>query len=177
MALRNRFRPELVHPSVYLAPGAVVRGDVTIEEGSSVWFNAVIRGDTTEIRIGPRCNIQDGCVLHADPGFPCTLDAGVTLGHGAIVHGATVGANVVIGMRAVVMNGARIGENSLVGVGAVVTEGTDIPPGSLVLGLPAKVVRTLSDDEIDHNRQTADHYVAAASDYRVDATGADVDED
>ena len=176
MALQTRFRRELVDPSVFLAEGAVVRGDVTIEEGSSVWFNAVIRGDTTEIRIGPRCNIQEGCVLHADPGFACTLGAGVTVGHSAIVHGATVGANVVIGMRAVVMNGARIGEDSLVGAGAVVTEGTEIPPGSLVLGLPARVVRSLSADEIDGNRRNADHYVAAAEECLADAKGDEIDE-
>jgi carbonic anhydrase/acetyltransferase-like protein (isoleucine patch superfamily) len=156
------FRPELVHPTVFLAAGAQILGDVTIEEHASVWFNAVIRGESSAIRVGPRTNVQDGCVLHADPGFPCILGQGVTLGHSAIVHGATVEENVVIGMRAVVMNGARIGANSIVGVGAVVTAGTLIPPGSLVLGLPAKVRRSLTPDEVVGNRRTSDHYVEEA---------------
>lgn len=166
MQLQTQHRPEQIHPSVFLAAGVVVLGDVTIGEDSSVWFNAVIRGDTTPIRIGKNCNIQDGCVLHADPGFPCMLGDGVTLGHTAIVHGAQVGDNVVIGMRSVVMNGASIGANSIIGVGAVVTAGTHIPAGSLVLGLPAKVRRPLSEAEIAGNRSTADHYVHAARHYR-----------
>jgi carbonic anhydrase/acetyltransferase-like protein (isoleucine patch superfamily) len=165
MAPEMCFRPELVHPSVFIASGVVVIGDVTIEEEASIWFNAVLRGDTTTIRVGKRSNIQDGCILHADPGFPCTLGVGVTLGHAAIVHGATIGDNVVIGMRSVVMNGAHVGENSIIGVGAVVTAGTKIPPGSLVLGLPAKVRRALTPAEIEGNRATADHYVRAAKQY------------
>jgi carbonic anhydrase/acetyltransferase-like protein (isoleucine patch superfamily) len=156
------FRPELVHPTVFVAAGAQILGDVTIEEHASVWFNAVVRGESSAIRIGARTNVQDGCVLHADPGFPCILGQGVTLGHSAIVHGATVEENVVIGMRAVVMNGARIGANSIVGVGAVVTAGTLIPPGSLVLGLPAKVRRALTHEEVVGNRRTSDHYVEEA---------------
>jgi carbonic anhydrase/acetyltransferase-like protein (isoleucine patch superfamily) len=156
------FLPELVHPSVFIAPGAQIVGNVTLEEGASVWFNAVIRGDTEAIRIGPRTNVQDGCVLHADPGFPCVLGAGVTVAHTAIVHGAVVEDNVMIGMRAVVMNGARIGADSIVGVGAVVTAGTQIPPGSMVLGLPAKVRRPLEPGEEGVMKRTADHYVAEA---------------
>jgi len=158
----NKFRKKLVHESVYLAPGARVVGDVTIEEEASVWFNAVLRGDCDKIRIGPRTNIQDNCVLHADLGIPCTLGAGVTVGHGAIVHGARVGDNVVIGMNSVVMNGAEVGENSIVAVGAVVTEGTVIPPGSLVMGVPAKIKRALTPEEIERNRHSAEHYVEAA---------------
>lgn len=160
------FQPEGVHENAFIAPGAVVLGAVTIGAESSVWFNAVVRGDTEAVQIGPRTNIQDLCVLHADPGFPCILGEGVTLGHSAIVHGATVGDNVVIGMRAVVMNGAKVGANSIIGVGAVVTAGAEIPPGSLVLGLPAKVRRRLSDDEIARNRMTAEHYVEAAREYK-----------
>jgi len=164
-----RFRAEQVHKSVFIARGATVVGDVTLEEESSVWFGAVLRGDCAPIRVGPRSNIQDGCVLHADPGFPCTVGAGVTVGHGAIVHGATVGDNVVVGMNAVVQNGARVGENSTIGVGAVVTEGVEIPPGSLVLGLPGKVKRPLEPHEIEINRLAAAHYVENAKIFAAEA--------
>ncbi len=167
------FRPEQVHPTVWIAPGAIVVGDVTIGEDSSVWFGAVIRGDSERIQIGRRTNVQDGCILHADPGSPCLLGEGVTLGHGAIVHGALVQDNVMIGMRAVVMNGAVIGANSIVGVGAVVTEGMQVPPGSLVLGLPAKIRRPLQADEIEHVFAAARHYVARVRDYRGDAEQPD----
>ena len=160
------FRPELVHPTAFIAPGAVVVGDVTLEEESSVWFNAVIRGDMDAIRIGPRSNVQDGAVLHADEGVPCTLGADVTVGHLALVHGATVGDNVLIGMRSVVMNGAVIGEGSLIAAGALVTEGTIIPPGSLVVGMPGKVARQLKPEHIERIRHAAAHYVANARRYR-----------
>ena len=159
------FLSEQVHASVFLATGVIVLGDVTIGEDSSVWFNAVIRGDSEAIRIGRRTNIQDGCILHADPGFPCTVGDGVTVGHGAIVHGATVADNVMIGMRSVVMNGAKIGAGSLIGVGAIVTEGTEIPPGSLVIGVPGKVRRDLTPDEIAFNQLAAEHYVQAAREF------------
>jgi len=157
-----RFRSEQVAAGVYLAPGAKVVGDVTIGEESSVWFNAVLRGDCEAIRIGRRTNIQDGCMLHADPAFPCVVGDGVTVGHLAIIHGATVGDNVVIGMHAVIMNGANVGADSIVAVGAVVTEGTVIPPGSLAMGLPAKVKRNLTSEEIARNRASAQHYVENA---------------
>ncbi len=153
------FRPQQIHTSTYIAPGAVVVGDVTIAAEASVWFNAVIRGDCAPIRIGPRSNVQDNAVLHADPGFPCTLGAGVTVGHGAIVHGATVDDNVVVGMKSVVQNGAHVGANSIIGVGAVVIEGMQVPPGTLVLGLPGKVKRLLEPHEIEMNRFAAEHYV------------------
>jgi carbonic anhydrase/acetyltransferase-like protein (isoleucine patch superfamily) len=162
----TRFCAEQVAADVFLAAGAQVVGDVTIGEESSVWFNAVIRGDCEAIRIGRGTNVQDNCVLHADPGFPCVLGDGVTVGHAAVVHGAKVGDNVVIGMKAVVMNGAEIGRDSLVGVGAVVTEKTVIPPGSLVIGLPGRVLRSLTAEEIDRNRHSAAHYVAAAKAFR-----------
>jgi carbonic anhydrase/acetyltransferase-like protein (isoleucine patch superfamily) len=162
MAENTTFRPELIHSSVFLARGAIVLGDVTIGEDSSVWFNAVVRGDTEAIRIGRRTNVQDGAILHADPGFLCTVADDVTIGHGAIVHGAAVGNRVLIGMRAVVMNGAEIGDESVIGVGAVVTEGTKIPPRSVVLGLPGKIVRETSIDDAARIRHAAEHYVAAA---------------
>lgn len=162
MSGNTKPRPDQLHETVYIAPGAVVVGDVTIGEESSVWFNAVLRGDVEAIKIGNQTNIQDGCVLHADPGFPCTLGDGITVGHGAIVHGATIGNNVTIGMKAVVMNGATVGANSIVAVGAVVTEGTQIPPGSLVIGIPGKVRKELSPEQIEFNRMGAAHYVENA---------------
>ena len=143
-----RFRTEQIHESVYLAEGVRIAGDVTIGEESSIWFNAVIRGDCAAIRIGRRTNVQDNAVIHADPGFPCTIGDGATIGHTAIVHGAEIGDNVVVGMHSVVMNGARIGANSIIGVGAVVTEGVEVPPGSLVMGLPGKIKRALTEPEI-----------------------------
>ena len=158
-------RPDLVHASAYIAPGAVVVGDVTLEENASVWFGAVLRGDTAAIRVGRGSNIQDGAVLHADPGVPCTIGAGVTVGHRAIVHGAKVGDNVVVGMGSIVLNRAQVGENSIIAAGAVVTEDAVIPPGSLVMGMPAKVRRSLSEDEIARNRWAAEHYVANARRY------------
>src|SRR5688500_8080748 len=160
------FRPEQVDPSAFIAPGAVVLGDVRIGAEASVWFSAVVRGDSESIRIGRGSNVQDGCVLHADPGFVCTLGDGVTLGHGAIVHGATVEDDCLIGMRAVVMNGARIGKGSIVAVGSLVTEGTVIPPGSVVMGQPGRVKRDVSERDRERIRHAAEHYVAVAKVYR-----------
>ena len=159
-------RKELMDASAYVAPGAVVLGDVTIGAGSSVWFQAVIRGDSAPIRIGRRTNIQDGCVLHADPGFPCQLGDGVTVGHGAIIHGATVEDDCLIGMRAVVMNGAKIGRGSIVAVGGVVLEGAEIPAGSVAMGQPAKVKRAAGAHDRERIAHAAKHYVAAARIYR-----------
>ncbi len=157
-----RHRPELVDASAFVAPNATVLGDVVIGPESSVWYGSVIRGDTEQIRIGQATNIQDLAVLHADPGFPCVLGDRVTVGHGAVVHGAVVEDEVMIGMRAVVMNGAHIGRGSIVGVGAVVTEETRIPPGSIVLGLPAKVVRQASEQDRERIARAARHYVESA---------------
>jgi carbonic anhydrase/acetyltransferase-like protein (isoleucine patch superfamily) len=159
-------RRELVDPSAYIAPGAIVLGDVTIGPNSSVWFSAVIRGDSAPIRIGQQTNIQDGCVLHADPGFPCQLGDGVTVGHGAIIHGATVEDDCLIGMRAVIMNGAKIGRGSIIAVGSIVTEGIEIPPGSVAMGQPAKVKRAASDRDRQRILHAAEHYVNAAKVYR-----------
>src|SRR4051812_20148465 len=159
-------RPELIDASAYVAPGAVVLGDVTIGAGSSIWFGAVVRGDSAPIRIGQETNVQDGSILHADPDFPCTIGDRVTLGHGAIVHGANVEDDCLIGMRAVVMNGARIGRGSIVAVGSVVTEGTEVPPGSIVIGQPAKIKRESTERDRERIRHAAEHYVAAAKIYR-----------
>jgi carbonic anhydrase/acetyltransferase-like protein (isoleucine patch superfamily) len=159
-------RPELINASAYVAPGAVVLGDVTIGEGSSIWFGAVVRGDSAPIQIGRDTNVQDGSIVHADPDFPCTIGDRVTLGHGAIVHGATVEDDCLIGMRATVMNGAKIGRGSIVAVGSIVTEGTEVPPGSVVMGQPAKVKRQVSERDAERIRHAAKHYVAAAKIYR-----------
>ncbi len=148
----------------------MVLGDVAIGAESSVWFGAVIRGDSEAIRIGRQTNVQDGCILHADPGFPCTLGDRVTLGHGAIMHGATVEDDCLIGMRAVVMNGAKLGKGSIVAVGSVVTEGTEIPPGSVALGQPAKVKRLATERDRERIAHAAEHYVALAKTYRSHST-------
>ncbi len=164
-AERVTFRPELVAQTAFIAATAVVLGDVTLGEESSVWFQAVVRGDVAPITIGARTNIQDGAVLHADEGCPCTLGDGVTVGHNAIVHGCQVEDNVLIGMGSVVMNRSVIGRDSIIGVGAVVTEGTQIPPRSLVLGVPGKVRRQLDEQDLQQIAHAAQHYVANARRY------------
>lgn len=133
--------------NVYIAPGARISGDVRIGENSSVFFNAVIRGDTDAISIGGFTNIQDNCVLHSSKGFPISIGDGVTVGHGAIVHGCTIGDSVLIGMGSIIMNGAEIGEHSVIAAGSIVTEGKKIEPYSLVMGAPGKVVRTLTEEK------------------------------
>ena len=166
MDFQIEFRPEQVAPSAFLANGATVLGDVTIGEASSIWFGAVVRGDTEQIQIGSRTNIQDQCVLHADPGFPCRVGDRVTVGHGAIVHGATVEDEVLIGMRAVILNGATIGRGSLIAAGAIVTGGMTVPPGSIVTGTPAVVRGPVQEKHARLIAHAADHYVAAAKAYR-----------
>lgn len=163
---QTAFRPQQIHPSVWLAPSAIVVGDVTLAEACGVWFHASLRGDTEAILVGPRTNIQEGAIFHADPGFPVMVGSDVTIGHGAIIHGARIGDHTVIGMRAVLLNGAVIGANSLVGAGALVTEGKVFPPGVLILGSPAKVVRELTPEEIERNRQAAAIYVQRAQAFR-----------
>lgn len=153
--------PDVSDP-VFIAPGAHVVGDVVLGPDVGVWFAAVIRGDVAPIRIGARTNIQDGAVLHADPDFPLEIGEGCTIGHRAIVHGCTVGENTLIGMGATVLNGARIGANCLVGAGALVTEGKEFPDGSLIVGAPAKVVRSLDAAAIEGLRQSAERYAANA---------------
>jgi carbonic anhydrase/acetyltransferase-like protein (isoleucine patch superfamily) len=144
----------------WIAPDARVIGKVTLGPGVGIWFGAVLRGDNEPVTVGEDTNIQEHCMLHTDPGFPVTVGRGCTIGHRAIVHGCTISDNVLIGMGAIVLNGARIGENSLVGAGALVPEGREIPPGSLVIGMPGKVARALSEDEIARNRKSAANYVA-----------------
>lgn len=152
--------------SAWIHPTAVVLGDVTLGAHVSVWPTAVIRGDSDRIVIGDETNIQDGVVIHVDPGVPCTIGARVTVGHRAIVHGATIEDGCLIGMGAIILNGAVIGRGSLVGAGAVVREGMRVPPGSLVVGLPAKVVRGLSSEEQAKHVASAQTYVARAASHR-----------
>jgi len=159
-----------IHPTAWIAPGAQVIGNVHIGAGVSIWFNAVLRGDNEPMTIGPRCNVQEGCVLHSDPGFPLTLEEDVTLGHMAMVHGCHVGAGALIGMKATVLNGARIGTGALVGAGSLVPEGREIAGGMLALGAPAKAVRALSEAEIQRCRATAAHYVRNAARFREGLT-------
>jgi len=136
-----------IHPSAWVAPNATVVGDATIGENVGVWYSAVIRADTESITIGEGTNIQDGCVLHADPGYALVVGNGVSVGHGAILHGCHIGDNVLVGMGAILMNGASIGDGSLIGAGALVPEGAAIPNGSLVLGSPGKVRREVTRHE------------------------------
>lgn len=147
-----------IHPSVYISPHAYVRGVVAIGPDSSVWPMAVIRGDEGVIRIGARCNVQDGCILHADPDAYLTIGDNVTIGHGAVVHGCTVGATVLIGIGAVILNHAVIGSECLIAARALVTEGMVVPPRSIVMGIPGKV-KPLRDDQLDRIKRNAQSYV------------------
>jgi len=154
-------RPELPSPGdCWVAPTAVLIGKVRLAPGASIWWGAVLRGDNEWIEVGPGSNVQDGCVLHTDMGSPLTIGAGCTVGHKAILHGCVLEDNVLVGMGATVLNGARIGRNSLVGANALVPEGRQIPENSLVVGMPAKVVRTLTDAEVQGLRKSAAGYVA-----------------
>lgn len=145
--------------SAWIAPSATVIGRVRLGADVSVWYGAVIRGDGDDITIGERSNIQDGCALHIDPGFPLTVGTGVSVGHNAILHGCTVGNDVLIGMGATVLNGATIGDGALIAANALVPAGAEIPPGVLVAGVPGKVRRELSAEEIDGLRLNAKAYL------------------
>lgn len=147
---------------VYIAESAVLVGDVRLANDASIWHHATLRGDTASIVIGENSNIQDNAVVHAGDGFQVTIGKGVTVGHSAIVHGCTILDNTVVGMGAIVMNGACVGKNCIIGAGALVTQQMLIPDGSLVIGSPAKVKRPLTEEEIQHNRDNAKHYVLAA---------------
>ena len=153
--------------SYWVAPDAHVIGDVELGEDVGVWFGAVLRGDNDRVRIGARTNIQEGAVVHVDPGFPVSIGQGCTIGHRAIVHGCTIGDNTLIGMGATVLTGARIGKNCLIGAHALVTERTEVPDGSLVLGSPAKVVRPVSEGQLQVLRGSGPHYVHNAERYRA----------
>jgi carbonic anhydrase/acetyltransferase-like protein (isoleucine patch superfamily) len=150
----------------YIADSAAVIGSVTIHNNVSIWFNAVVRADNEPISIGEDSNVQDGSVLHVDVGFPLSIGRGVTVGHKVMLHGCRIGDNTLIGMNAVILNGAVIGKNCIVGAHALVAEGKQIPDGSLVLGSPGRVMRSLSDAEIEQLREPADDYIAEMALYR-----------
>ncbi|MEJ8855101.1 gamma carbonic anhydrase family protein [Variovorax robiniae] len=154
-----------VPASAFVAPEATLIGQVRLGEQASVWFGAVVRGDNEPIDIGDASNIQEGAVLHADPGFPLRIGANVTVGHQAMLHGCTIGEGSLIGIQAVVLNGAVIGKNCLVGAGAIVTERKVFPDRSLILGAPAKVARQLTDEDVARLLQSAAGYARRAAEY------------
>ncbi len=151
-----------IHPTVRIAEGAVVRGRVTLGENVNIWYNAVLRGDVDAIEVGADTNIQDGCIVHEDFGRPVHIGCRVTVGHGAILHGCTIGDDTLVGMGAIVLNGATVGTGCIVGAGALVTQGTVVPDGSVALGSPARVVRQVTAEELEHSRANARLYVDEA---------------
>lgn len=159
-------RVTLVGNGHFIAPNAVVIGDVTLQENASVWFGCVLRADADHIEIGAGSNIQDGAALHVDPGFPLTVGQNVTVGHHAMLHGCTIGDGSLVGINAVVLNGAKVGRNCLIGANALVTEGMIIPDGSLVLGSPGKIKAQLSSEQIQGLAYSAEHYVSNGRRYR-----------
>ncbi|WP_047278340.1 gamma carbonic anhydrase family protein [Pseudomonas lundensis] len=156
------------HPDSWIAPTATLIGRVRLEEGASVWFNAVLRGDNELILIGKDSNVQDGAVMHTDMGYPLTLGTGVTIGHNAMLHGCTVGDYSLIGINAVILNGAKIGKHCIIGANSLIGEGKVIPDGSLVMGSPGKVVRDLTDEQKALLQASAAHYVKNAQRYARD---------
>ena len=155
-----------IDSSVFIAEGARIVGDVTIGKNSSVWFNAVLRGDEDRIVVGEGSNIQDNCVIHCGQGYSTIVGNGVTVGHLALLHGCTIGDNTLIGMHSTIMNGAVIGKNCVIGAGSLVTTGTVIPDNSVALGSPAKVIRAVKSEEIEYNRFDAEFYRKQAAAYK-----------
>ena len=157
-----------IDPTAFLAQGARVVGDVEIGERSSVWFNAVVRGDTAHVRVGARTNIQDGAVVHTDSGHPCLIGDDCTVGHLAVVHGCAIGNGCLVGMGAIVLSGAVIGDESIVAAGSLVPEGKEFPPRSLLVGSPARLVRSLGDDDVERLiRPGVQTYLRLAAEYRT----------
>ncbi|MDA5108040.1 gamma carbonic anhydrase family protein [Brevibacillus thermoruber] len=157
-----------VSPTAYIAPGANIIGDVAIDEYASVWFNAVLRGDTQGIRIGRGSNVQDGTVIHVDSRYPTVIGSDVTIGHSAIVHGCTIADRVIVGMGSIIMDGAVIGEHTIIGSGTVIPAGKTYPPGVLILGSPGKVIRDLTPEEIEKIVISAQIYKDRGIQYRSD---------
>ena len=160
-----------VPSSVFVAPNATVVGDVQLGEEASVWFGAVLRGDADAISVGARSNVQDLAVIHTDPGFPVRIGEEVIVGHGAVVHGACIGDNSLIGIRATLLNGVKIGKYCVIGAHALLTEGTEIPDFSVVLGAPGKVVKTVSEAQKEKLLKNAAAYVALAKRYMREIEG------
>ena len=151
--------------NAYIAPGAVVVGDVVLAAGVNVWFGAVIRGDLARIMLGPRVNVQDGCLLHADHGMPLEVAEGCVLAHGAIVHGRSVGRDTLVGIGAKLLPGCEVGPECLIAAGSVVTEGRRVPPRSVVMGVPGKVVREITPEELERTRAIVASYLELAQRY------------
>jgi carbonic anhydrase/acetyltransferase-like protein (isoleucine patch superfamily) len=151
--------PQVSPRAAFIAPDARVIGRVEVEAGCGIWFGAVLRGDNELIRIEEEANVQDLCMLHTDPGFPLAVGRGCTIGHRAILHGCSIGENTLVGMGAIILNGAKIGRNCLIGAGALVPEGHEAPDGTLLVGVPARPVRSLDDDAKEMIRDSARHYV------------------
>lgn len=149
----------------FIAPSADIMGDVSIAADVSIWFTAVVRGDEARIDIGKGTNIQDGAVLHVDTGYPLSIGSHVTVGHMALLHGCTIGDNTLVGMNATIMNGAVVGRNCIIGAGTLITEHKNIPDGSLVVGAPGKIIRTLTPAQIEKISESARHYIDRAKQY------------
>lgn len=164
-----------IDASAYITDSAQVIGKVTIEANASVWFGTVIRGDNERIHIGANSNLQESCILHTDPGFPLTIANNVTVGHQAMLHGCTIGEGSLIGIQAVILNGAKIGKNCLVGAGALVTEGKEFPDNSLIVGSPAKVIRTLDEAAIAKMHTNTQNYVRRAKEFKTQLKRIDVE--
>ena len=156
-----------IDASAYITDSANVIGNVRIEANASVWFDVTIRGDNELIVVGENSNVQEGSILHTDMGFPLTIGKNVTIGHQAMLHGCTVGEGSLIGIQAIILNGAKIGKNCLVGTGALVTEGKQFPDNSLIVGSPAKVIRTLTEEAIAAMHANTQHYVTGAQKYKT----------
>ena len=156
-----------IDESAWVADSAQVMGNVELAEGASIWFGAIVRGDTEEIRIGRNSNIQDGSVLHTDHEKPLSIGDNVTVGHKVMLHGCTIGDGSLIGIGAVVLNGAKIGKGCLVGAGSLVTEGKEFPDGSMIVGSPARVVKQLTPEQLGHLRLSAQHYVENARRFKT----------
>jgi carbonic anhydrase/acetyltransferase-like protein (isoleucine patch superfamily) len=149
----------------YVAPGAVVAGDVILASGVNIWFASVVRGDLARIKLGARVNVQDGCVVHTDYDAPLEIEEGVVVGHGAVVHGRRVGRETLVGIGARLLTGCEIGEECLIAAGALVTEGRRIPPHSVVMGVPGRVVREIRPEELERTRSICAHYLEMAQRY------------
>src|SRR5487761_2169432 len=155
-----------VASDAFVAPGAIIVGSVTVGARASVWYHAVLRGDASTIVLGEDSNLQDGCVIHADPGFPVRIGKRVTIGHRAVIHGATIDDDVLIGMGAILMNGAHIHSGSIVAAGALVPQGVDVPAGSLIAGVPGKVMRPATTRDAASITHGSDHYVELSGNHR-----------
>lgn len=172
--IRDR-KPQFAARAAYLAPDAAIIGSVEFGRDASVWFHTVIRGDSERIVVGDRTNVQDGCVLHADPGDPLVLGANVTIGHQVMLHGCRVGDGSMIGMSSVLLNGSKVGAGSILGAGSLLAEGKEIPEGVLALGAPARVVRKLRPEEQRALLEIAERYVERALQYRSELVPAEAD--